>query len=80
MIFENGRNTHFEFKIYNDPIEVVNSFKYLGIILFKNGNFSKTQKVIAQHASFSLFKLYQIFENTERPVRQKLKLFDTFIG
>ena len=37
MIFEKGRRTTHEFFIYNMAIEVVDSFKYLGITLFKNG-------------------------------------------
>lgn len=80
MIFENGRTSHYDFKIYNNSIEQVESFKYLGINLFKNGNFNRSQKLIAQHASFSLYKLYQIFENTELPVYQKIKLFDSLVG
>lgn len=80
MIFENGRATHVNLYIYNEPIEVVNSFKYLGINLFKNGNFNRSQKMIAEHASFSLIKLYQIFNTVELPIHQKVKLFDVLVG
>jgi hypothetical protein len=80
MIFENGRSTHINLKIYDQPIEVVDSFRYLGIFLFKNGNFNRSQKLIAQHASFSLNKLFQIFNNTELPINQKVKLFDVLVG
>ena len=80
MIFENGRPTQIDLEIYGEPIEVVNSFKYLGINLFKNGNLNRTQKLISQHASFSLNKLYQIFNNIELPVHQKVKLFDALVG
>ena len=38
IIFEKGRRTHYDFYIYNTVIELVDSFKYLGITLFKNGN------------------------------------------
>jgi len=79
MVFENGRSTHIDLSNYNTPIEIVQSFKYLGFHLFKNGNFLKSQKIIAQHASFSLHKLFQIFETTELPVSQKIKLFDTLV-
>lgn len=80
MIFVNGRSTHINLKIYDQPIEVVDSFRYLGISLFKNGNFNRSQKLIAQHASFSLNKLFQIFNNTELPFNQKVKLFDVLVG
>ena len=47
MIFEKGRHTYFEFYIYGQTIEVVDSFKYLGITFFKNGNWFRTKKCIA---------------------------------
>ena len=58
MIFEAGRPTQYDFYIYNKRIEIVESFKYLGIQLYKNGNWNRTQKYIAQHASFSLHNLF----------------------
>ena len=44
MIFEKGRRSHHDFYIhvYNSVIELVDSFKYLGITLFKNGNWYRT--------------------------------------
>jgi len=57
-MFEAGRPTHYEFYIYNKRIEIVESFNYLGIQLYKNGNWNRTQKYIAQHASFSLHNLF----------------------
>ena len=61
MIFEKGRHTHFDFYIYGHSIEVVESFKYLGVIFFKNGNWFRTQKCVARHASLSLHNLFRIF-------------------
>jgi len=59
MVFENGRSTHIDLYIYNTPVEIVQSFKYLGFHFFKNGIFLKSQKIIAQHAySFSLYRLF----------------------
>ena len=58
MIFEKGRRTTHEFFIFNMAIEVVDSFKYLGITLFKNGNWYRSQKCISQHASYALYNLF----------------------
>ena len=80
MIFEKGKRTHYDFLIYNNVLELVDSFKYLGITLFKNGNWYRSQKTIAQHASFALYNLFTIFKNVELPVNQKCKLFDTLVG
>ena len=61
MIFEKGKGTHYDFLIYNDVLELVDSFKYLGITLFKNGNWYRSQKTIAQLASFAFYNLFTIF-------------------
>ena len=80
MIFEKGRRSHHDFYIYNTAIEVVDSFKYLGITLFKNGNWYRSQKFIAQHASFALHNLFCLLKTVELPISQKCKLFDSLVG
>ena len=47
MIFEKGARSHHDFYIYNTVLDIVDSFKYLGITLFKNGNWYRTQKCIS---------------------------------
>ena len=79
MIFEKGRN-HYDFYIYNTVIKLVDSFKYLGITLFKNSNWYRSQKCIAQHASFALFDLFTVFNNIDLRIPQKCKLFDSLVG
>ena len=79
MIFENGRHTTHNFFIYNQPIEIVSSFKYLGVYFHKNGNWYRTQKRIAQHASYSLHNLFTIFNQIDLPVSKKADLFDTLV-
>ena len=80
MIFEKGRRTHFDFYIYETLIEVVDQFKYLGVTLFKNGNWNRTQKCLSQHASFALHNLFTVFKKIELPISQKLRLFDTLVS
>lgn len=80
MIFEKGRRTQYDFFINNTVIELVDSFKYLGITLFKNGSWYRSQKTISQHASFALYNLFTVFRNVELPVTQKFKLFDCLVG
>lgn len=39
LIFEKGgRYSNYNFYLYNEQLEVVSSFKYLGVYFFKNGN------------------------------------------
>ena len=81
MIFEKGRQaTYFDFYIYGTAIEIVDHFKYLGVTLFKNGNWNRTQKCLSQHASFALYKLFTVFKGIELPIPQKLNLFDTLVS
>lgn len=80
MIFEKGRSTTYDFHIYNTKIEIVNSFRYLGITLHKNGNWLRSQKFIAQHGSFSLHNLFGLLKNLELPTAQKFRLFDTLVA
>ena len=80
MIFEKGRRTYYDFFIYNTKLELVDNFKYLGITLFKNGNWYRSQKCIAQHASYALYNLFTVFSKIELPTSQKCKLFDSQVG
>ena len=61
MIFENGRSTHIDITIYNEQIEVVTSFKYLGIHLFKNGYFLRSQKNLLHNMHRSPYTNYSRF-------------------
>ena len=71
MIFEKGETTHYDFFLNNVKLELVSSFKYLGIHFFTNGNWHRTQKRLAQHASFALHKLFSIFREIELPISEK---------
>ena len=80
MIFERGRHTICELFLNNVKLEVVDSFKYLGVHFFKNGNWFRTQKRLAQHASYALHNLFALFRQIDIPVTEKCKLFDTLVG
>ena len=80
MIFEKGRHTHFDFYLDNVKLELVDSFKYLGIHFFKNGNWNRTQQRLAQHGSFALHKLFSLFNQAELNISNKCKLFDVLVG
>ena len=80
MVFEKGRPTHPKLYLNNVELEVVASFKYLGVELYKNGNWNRTQKHIAQHSEYSLHRLYNVFNNLTFPISEKCKMFDSVIG
>lgn len=51
LIFSKGKETKYTFTLQNTPIEVVNEFKYLGLLLCKNNSFVPTIKYIADQGS-----------------------------
>ena len=67
MIFERGRHTNCELYLNDVKLEAVTSFKYLGVYFFKNGNCFRTQKRLALHVSYALYKLFSLFKQTELP-------------
>ena len=80
MIYEKCRLTNYDFYQCNEKIENVIFFKYLGVHFFKNGNWNRTQKRIADHAAYALHNLFSLFNQFELPTSEKCKLFDTLVG
>ena len=72
MIFDKGRcNTKHNFFLYNEKLENVKYFKYLGIYFSKNGSWLRSQKKLAENASKSLYGLLSTFNNFEFSVSKK---------
>ena len=80
MIFEKSRPSTYNFYINGDLLEIVTSFKYLGVHFFKNGNWFRTQKRLAQHASYALHKLFIVYNQLDILNSEKCKLFDSLVG
>ena len=79
MIIERGRHTSFDLFLNNVKLEVVDSFKYLGVHFFKNGNWFRTQKRLAQHASYALHNIFLLFRQIDIPITEQCKLFDALV-
>ena len=80
MIFENGRHTNYDFVFNNVTLETVTSFKYLGVHLFKNGHWNRTQKHIAKHSQSALHNLFIVFNQLGLSTKEKCNLFDSLVG
>ena len=80
MVFENRGQTTYNFTLNNAKLDVVEFFKYLGVHLYKNGKWNRTQKSIAQHASRSLHNLFTVYNQLDLPISQKITLFDTLVS
>ena len=79
MISEKGRHTSCDLLLNNVKLEVVDSFKYLGVHFFKDGNWFQTQKRLAQHASYALHNRFTLFGYIDIPITLQCKLFDTLV-
>ena len=61
MIFEkSNRHTNYNFYLYGELLEKVTSFKYLGITLFKNGNWYITAQTLTERGNRALHRLFTI--------------------
>ena len=49
------------------------------VYFFKNGNSSRTQNCIAEHASKAMHRLFSVFNQYEFKENEKCKLFDTLV-
>ena len=72
MIFEKGLKTDVHIYYNNIELEVVDSFKYLGIMFYKNGSWNRTKKCLAEYGFFVLHNLYRLLQDTN------LKTSETF--
>ena len=68
--------------MYEDqPIEIVRSFKYLGIVFTTGGSFSEAQTTLAGQAQKTIFKLNKyLYKFTFVSPKHKLELFDKLIS
>ena len=58
----------------------MDSFKYLGINLYKNGCWFRTQKRTAQHSLYALHNLFIVFNQLNLNTNDKCNLFDSLVG
>ena len=77
LIFEkSNRHTNYNFYLYGELLEIVTSFKNLGITLFKNGNWYKTAQTLAERGNRSLHKLFTIINQYEFSTHEQLNLIN----
>ena len=70
-----------EFRYDNEPLDIVKSFKYLGIVFTAGGSFSEAQSTLAGQAQKAVFKLNKyIYKFTFITPKHKLELFDKLIS
>lgn len=80
VVFSKRRfRSNFIFKIYGQPIEVQDSYSYLGVTFNYNGNFNTARKKLLDQAQKSLYGLFRKIQNISIPIDLQLKLFDSLV-
>ena len=82
LVFRKGgvlpRNISFNYD--GTPLEIVKSFKYLGVVFTMGGSFSEAQNTFAGQAQKAIFKLNKYLYNfTFISPKYKLDLFDKLV-
>ena len=79
VIFGSRKIDKHVFKMDNNIIEIVKSYKYLGVIMTSNGSFLNARKCIYEKASKAMHLLHKRIQNLNLPLDLQLKLFDSTI-
>ena len=66
-------------RIENYMIEILNEFKYLGLIFNKKRKFSSMKRHVVNQARKALFGLYTKIKNLDLFIACQLKLFDNLV-
>lgn len=80
MIFSKRKHQqNYNFTLHNNSLEIVNEYKYLGILFCKNNSFAATKKYIAGQGTRAAYSLLSKARNMHLPVDLQLELFDKLV-
>ena len=80
MVVEKGRKID-DNLYYNDSLlEVVDNFKFLGVMLYRNDSWNRKQKCLSEYGSFALHNLNRLFQNITLFYEENIKLFDSLVA
>ena len=76
VIFGARKKPKVQFNIGNQEIEIVDSYKYLGVLFTQTCSFLRARKHIVQQAKKAMILLFTRINNLDIPIDLQLKLFD----
>ena len=79
LIFGARGRPNLTFNLDNKELEIVDSYKYLGVLFSQSGSFLRTRKHITQQAKKAMFLLFTRINNLDIPIDLQLKLFDNTV-
>ena len=79
VVFSKGRQPNYDFEYKNETLEIVNEYKYLGILFSKSGSFFKCKKHIANQATKAMYSLIKNSNRLNLPIDLQIDLFNKTI-
>ena len=79
IIFGSLGIPNLNFTIGGEKVEIVKSYKYLGVLLSQNGSFLSARKHVVQQAKKAMYLLFTRINNLDIPLDLQLKLFDNTV-
>ena len=76
VIFSKGRIQNYNFILNNEAIEIVNEFKYLGILFSRSGSFLAAKKHFAAQATRAMFCLLKKARSLLLPIDMQIEMFE----
>ena len=79
VVFSKGRPGNYSFRLNNEILEEVGEFKYLGVLLSRNGSFYATKKHLASQADKAMHSLIKKTRSLLLPTDLQIELFDKLV-
>ena len=79
LIFGIRKKPNLHFMINGKELDIVENYKYLGVLFSQPGSFLSARKHIAQQAKKAMILLFTRINNLDLPIDLQLKLFDNTI-
>ena len=80
LIFAKDRLSKYDKYYFNGKcLEIVNEYKYLGIIFSRSGSFARTKKYLSDQANKAMFSLLKKIRVLNLPISMQIELFNKTI-
>ena len=79
IIFSKGEAIRYVFTMNSNDIEIVNEYKYLGVLFSSNNSFTTTKKHIAEQGSRAMYSLLRKARNMHLPIDLQIELFNKLV-
>ena len=76
VVISKGRQQRYRFTFKNEPIEIVNEYKYLGIYFNRSGSFAKSKTHIVEQATRAMYSLIRNSNKLNLPIDLHIDLFN----